>query len=733
MDKFNEEKQYLDKVLEVLDTEIKAANNKEEELKKTYKTLSFEDIKRGDGLNLNSLLDFYGRRAYTLGKAISNPYFGRIDVKLEDEDQVSKIYIGKSNLDSEGKTYITDWRAPICSIYYDSEVGKTSYKSHSETYEADLLLKRQLIIEDSKLLDVLDTNLVTNDELLKPFLSVNADDKMKIIVSSIQKEQNSIIRLSPNKNIIVQGVAGSGKTSVALHRISYLVYDRLSKMKSDEFLILGPNKYFLKYISGILPELETDPVEQNTFTQMANSYLQSNVKEIFADINKLPESERKLFSRIQSFKSSLEYKRMVKTYIEDYISTGIYQGDFTIDGNIVFRKEDVVNVLFSGINKVPQIERAEGYFIAKFKTNFDDIYKAMNKKYRDVYVSLPIGDPVRNAAVEKSNQLRDLLKNKGQKLIKDYFKKMKDKPFDLYQDFINNIEKYNTILTSEEIEYLRKTSNGYLQKNCAMFEDFAAVMHIKHLISGEEYQYKHIVIDEAQDYGLYHFSVLKDIAPHSYFSIYGDLAQSIYSYRGLKSWDEVISGILDNNCEQLYLNKSYRTTIEITKAANCILDRLNMPEATPVVRHGSVVSCVNSGINNTSFIELINGWLKNGYKSIAIVCRDEAEATATYNYLKKNNVEANYLNNNKDTYYGGISILTSADSKGLEFDAVAISDASNNKFKTDSDYDMHLLYVACTRALHELKIFHKGKLCEVFENNPYIDFSNEDMSRRRSR
>ena len=733
MDKFKEESEYLDKILDLLNAEIEKASKKVEELQKSYKKLSGDDIKRGDGLNLNSLIEFYGKRIYSLNKSIPSPYFGRIDVKLQDEDNLSKIYIGKSNVDDEGKTYITDWRAPICSIYYDSEIGKTTYEAHSEIYEAELLLKRQLIIENSVLKDVLDTNLVTNDELLQPYLSVNADDKMKIIVSSIQKEQNDIIRMKANKNIVVQGVAGSGKTSVALHRISYLVYDRLSKMKSDEFLILGPNKYFLKYIAGILPELETDPVEQNTYIQMANSYIESNIKPYYVNSNKIPEDEKGLFYKIQAFKSSLEYKKMIKEYIDDYISSGIYQGDFVIDDNVVFRKEDVINILFSGINKIPQIARAEKYFLAKYKTNIDDIYARLNKKYRDIYIKLPIGDPERDIAVKKSNELRDTVMTKGQKLLKDYFKKMKDKPFDLYSDFINNIEKYNNVLSDEEIRYLKDYSMTYLKKNSAMFEDFAALIDIKYQISGNVFNYKHIVVDEAQDYGLYHFSVLKDVAPYSYFSIYGDLAQSIYSYRGLNSWNDLINCVFQGDCDLLYLNKSYRTTIEITKAANCILNKLNMPEATPVVRHGGIVKCAKSSVTENVFINKINEWLAKGYKSIAIICKDESEATSVFNYLKKNNIAANYLNNNEDTYYGGISILTSADSKGLEFDAVALSNISSNRYDNNSEYDMHLLYVACTRALHELVMFYKDDMCEVFDNNQHICFSGDIAQRKRKK
>lgn len=199
------------------------------------------------------------------------PYFGRIDFLSDGSNNVAKIYIGKTTIHGKNNEIVTtDWRTPICSLYYDSDLGRVSYEAPSGLVHGDLKLKRQIVIEDGKLVDVLDTSLVSNDELLQPYLSVNADNKMKTIIASIQKEQNEIIRRPISENIIVQGVAGSGKTSVALHRIAYLVFNLEKKINSSQFLVIGPNQYFLNYISSILPELETEPVEQQTYMNLIN-------------------------------------------------------------------------------------------------------------------------------------------------------------------------------------------------------------------------------------------------------------------------------------------------------------------------------------------------------------------------------------------------------------------------------------------------------------------------------
>ena len=707
-----EEKAYLKYANSKLVEEIQFCKQELKEIPRRY-----NNVLQGDSFLVESLMTSQATKLRKLELSEKSPYFGRIDF-LSNNNEVAKIYIGKTNItDRENNEQVAvDWRAPICSLYYDSELGAVSYEAPSGTISGELQLKRQIIIENGQLIDVLDTSLVSNDELLQPYLSVNADNKMKTIIASIQKEQNQIIRRPISENIVVQGVAGSGKTSVALHRIAYLVYNLGEQIKSNQFLVIGPNKYFLNYISSILPELETEPVDQQTYMDLVNACLNEKLNLDDQNIILNQENENLSIKKILKYKSSLNYKDVLTQFMQQYLKNGIVSSGIEIDGEEVYSVESIKNILFSKINSMPNFEMAVNYFVKNFKDNLENIYTKLNEKYRKIYINFPQGDPKRDDAIKKSAELNRLLKEKGAKLIRDYFKKIRLKPFDIYKLFIINIDKFASSLTEKEILELQKHTLLLLNKKKVSFEDLPALMHINYLLCGKNTKYKHIVIDEAQDYGLFHFDALKETFPNSTFSIYGDLAQSIYSYRSVQDWESVVSSVFDGKCEILNLNKSYRTTIEITNNANCVLKQIHLNEADPVIRHGEKTMFSDCSRSVDYKITKILQWLEKGYKSIAIICKTDKEALSVYKNLKNQGININHITAKENEYNGGIFVLTSALSKGLEFDAVMINDASSCVYSQNSKTDMHLLYVACTRALHELDILYNNELCQVFDN-----------------
>lgn len=709
---FEEEKAYLDYAKRRLETEKEYCKKEMREIPRRY-----TNVLQGDSFLVEGLMSTQATKLRKLELSEKSPYFGRIDFLSDGSNEVAKIYIGKTNISGDNNEQVTiDWRTPICSLYYDSDLGTVSYEAPAGTITGDLKLKRQIIIQDGELVDVLDTSLVSNDELLQPYLSVNADNKMKTIIASIQKEQNQIIRKPISENIVVQGVAGSGKTSVALHRIAYLVYNLGEQIKSNQFLVIGPNKYFLKYISSILPELETEPVDQLTYMDLAIESLKEKLTLEDQNILFNQKSSQNNTKKIQSFKSSLEYKTVLDRFMQDYLSSGIVLAGFAIDGTEIYSAETIKNILFSGINSRPNFDTTCAYFVNRFKDNMEDIYSKINRKYRAIYMSLPKDDPQRQEAIAKSVELSKLVKEKGVKLIHEYFKKIKLSSFNIYKLFIANIDQYQASLSEKEILELQKESILLLKKKKVSFEDLPALMHINYLMNGKNTQYKHIVIDEAQDYGMFHFDVLREIYPNSTFSIYGDLAQSIYSYRSIKDWESVVSYIFNGNCEILNLSKSYRTTIEITENANKILQYMELEQAKPVIRHGGKTTFTESSKDENYKISKLLEWLEKGYKTMAIICKTDVEAKKVYDSLSKQGLNVTQITAKNEDYSGGIFVLTSALSKGLEFDAVMINDASSDVYKTDDVTDMHLLYVASTRALHELDILYGKELCRVFEN-----------------
>ena len=326
------------------DNEVK----KLEEIKSTYKDLTHEyEIKiqnaikehKKNPLLYSSLIDQYNNKLAMLKKTINNPFFGRIDFQNNNDENLI-CYISKVGvLDEDGNAITVDWRAPISTLYYDSDVGKAQFTSPAGLEKGILNLKRQYSIENGKLINFQDVNTISNDELLKPFLENNIDKRLKNIVSTIQGEQNAIIRKPLNENNIIQGAAGSGKTTVALHRIAYLVYNEQKKYNEDAFLVIGPNSYFMKYISSVLPDLDVFNVSQYTFLDIVNNYLKEKIN-IIDQSEVLENVLEGMDISIIKFKSSLLYKDIVDEYINDF-EESIVHGPIKLMNYTLF-KEDVI-------------------------------------------------------------------------------------------------------------------------------------------------------------------------------------------------------------------------------------------------------------------------------------------------------------------------------------------------------------------------------------------------------
>lgn len=714
MDIIKEEKEYLKKTISIINTEIKKAEKELNEVANNSKKLSGEDRKRGEHLRINSQMTSANNKIDLYKKSIPIPYFGRIDVDfLDKKGDSGKLYIGRCGILSGDNIIVTDWRAPISSLYYDSELGECSYYVYDGDGKIDcnLKLKRQIEIKDSKLIDVQDSSLVSDDDLLKPYLSVNADNKMKIIVASIQQEQNSIIRENPFSNIIVQGVAGSGKTSVALHRIAYLAYTLKDSISSDAFLVLGPNNYFLNYISSILPDLETDTVIQETLLTFTKKYINEDIS--LKDDYSLLDKDTKI---IQTFKSSLEYKELIDNFMKNYLITSIVPKEFKILDDVVFNTEEMKEALFSTNPNYVSYEKAQLILTNKLANNLEDIYDSVNEKYRSIYINLDLDDPKRKELVEYSSELYSVLRKDGIKLLKKYIKEIQLPILKIYELFINNLNNENCSLSKEQILLLQETTLIDIKKKKIGFEDLAALMEINLKLINKTCDYRQIAIDEAQDYGIFHFDVLRNINPKGYFAIYGDLAQAIYAHRSIGNWEKLQDSVFKNDCKLLLMNKSYRTTIEIMENANSILKSLNLTEAIPVIRHGPPVLYRENAKDIDYKINKINEMKEKGYMTIALICKTEKEAKALHKSLINKNIEAKYICDKDTEYSGDLFVLTSASSKGLEFDGVIINDASNNVYDVNSDVDMHLLFVASTRALHELVILYDKEIVEVYKD-----------------
>ena len=642
-----EELEYLDytidKYNEVIDDSKLKLNNLRELYKHNYEAMLEEKFRLESEIN-------------SIEKAKSNPYFARIDFK--SKNFLDKCYIGKKGVTDYDNNVITvDWRAPISSLYYDSNVGECKYIAPEGIIEGNLLLKRQYTIEKGKLINFNDVDTVSNDELLKPYLSVSADNRLKNIVSTIQSEQNQIIREDMYKNLVIQGVAGSGKTTVALHRIAYLVYNNRELFKPSDYMVIGPNKFFVSYISNILPDLDVNGVTQNTLDELFLTYMKEDFK-INNSLDIIKDTDE-----VSYYKVSMNMKKDIDDYFEQLEI--LPNEDFIVDKIKVLDK-NYIKTIYEEINKniFKNIKSRINRLILLLEKDIDDNFSNISKKY--------INNEISHKNIEN-------FKNNINNYLKKYFVILNKKPKSIYMDILKN----------------KGIDCSYLNKNQINIEDIPALMYIKYKLSGSNDfdNYRHIVIDEAQDYGEFTFYLLNKLFKNASFSIYGDLAQSLYSYRSIDNW-ECLEKIF-NNFQILKLNKSYRTTIEIMEEANKINELLNLDKAIPVIRHGKEVSYTNKEI-----LDLINE-IKSRYKTIAIITKTQEEANNLYEKLKEK-IKINLINSSNLNYDSDLNILPSYLSKGLEFDSVII--VGENGFDKNNKLEMKLLYVSMTRALHELYI-----------------------------
>ena len=489
----------------------------------------------------------------------------------------------------------------------------------------------------------------------------------KNIVSSIQSEQNEVIRKDLTDNIIVQGVAGSGKTTVALHRIAYLAYNYRNKIKSNQYMIIGPNKFFIKYTSSVLPDLDVTDVPQLTYEEFTKEYL----KEDFSLVKeKISDTE----FNANKFKMSLDYKTVIDNYIAYLEKEKVLPlKDFCIKDFNILPKE-VIRDIYDNIddkyisNIEAKIERTILMASTYLKNNQGKVITALMAKYNKL-----LDNAKDNKSKTTINNTYDKIKKELESSglsssLRKYFTFRSKKTTALYSDMIKDIEKYCDNKDVKEIK-----DNEPKEKNTLAFEDLPGLIYLHYRLhgSGIYKDYRQTVIDEAQDYGTFNFYALKQVLSSSSFSIFGDLAQSIYDYRSIDNWNDVISESFDNDCKLEYLLKSYRTTMEIMNSANLVLSYIGLKTATPVIRHGEDVRYLKIKENDyNTILERVNLLKEKDYQSIALISRNSDEAIEMADNLAKLGLDIKNISEDNADYDSGICSLSSELSKGLEFDAV---------------------------------------------------------------
>lgn len=701
-----EELEYENKKLNKVEEKLDIIKKEEEQVLTTLpKKYSHNPIL------LSNLMSITATKITNIAKIKERPYFARIDFKDDKKQNKEKIYIGKIGvLDLDGNIVITDWRAPISTLYYDSNLGRVEYIAPEGLIKGDMSLKRQIIISNNKVTDIFDVDSVSDDELLKPYLGANADNRLKNIVASIQGEQNYIIRKGIEKNIVVQGVAGSGKTTVALHRIAYLMYNNSDKYKADQFMVIGPNKFFINYISNVLPDLDAGNAVQLTIEELARKFIDEDI--LFEDVTKnlsdiIDDGIEKEYLK---FKNSMEYYRLLDNYLNNIENGFIWAKGLVINNIQILSKEDIENVYKTvNGNSVSQKLEMTSKVIANRLKNNNDVYEYIKNSMDMLCQDEKDVDKKRNLIKKEFDMLKDLTSTGFEKQLKKLLNIDKVKVLKIYSDFIESLNN---------MDELKKDTLQLLKKKICQNEDIAALLYIKYYLFGNEKfkKYRQVVVDEAQDFGKFTFYMLKLLISNATFSVFGDVAQGIYSYKSIDDFNEILEDVF-KEAEYIKLKKSYRTSIEIMNEANKISKEIGLDEALPVIRSAGPVikSKINKSDKENYIVNQVKKYKEAGFKSIAIIYKNQKELVNMNKKLKENNIESEIIYKDQEKYEGGICLLTSYLSKGLEFDVVIIADAEDEIYKYDNRLDMKLLYVSMTRALHKLELVYENNICRFLK------------------
>lgn len=602
-----------------------------------------------------------------LTKILAIPYFGRIDfLEKKENSKVMPTYIGIHTFyDPESRaTLIHDWRAPVSSMFYDHELGEAGYRSPSGEIKGVISLKRQYRIRGGKMEFMIESALTVHDDILQKELSSNADDKMKNIVATIQREQNRIIRNEDIRTLIIQGVAGSGKTSIALHRIAYLLYTFRDSISSKDILIISPNKVFSDYISNVLPELGEETVPETSMEQILSGVLEHKYKyqTYFGLVNELLEKpSSSLIDRI-AYKASFGFISELDKFILHIENT-------------YFKAADVKLTKYITI-PAPFIEEQ---------------YLRFNRY------------PIRRRFDAMADYMLDMLKIQYTFTVTTTGRNLLKKEIRLMFAGNNDIQVYKDFFKWTNNPGMFKMRKGHTLE----YSDLAPLAYLHLALEGngnQPFRVKHLLIDEMQDYSPIQYKVIQKLFPCRK-TVLGDAGQSVNPYGS--STAETIQKSLTAS-EIMKLCKSYRSTFEITDFAQKIHPNA---ELEPVARHGEKPQILQFGSaveELSGIMGLISTYRKSGYKSLGIICKTEQQAREMADVLKSYANDISFLSSQSSAFVQGIVITSAHMAKGLEFDEVIIPQTDERNYR--SEIDKSMLYVAVTRAMHRLTLtFHEAR------------------------
>ncbi|WP_044640638.1 RNA polymerase recycling motor HelD [Risungbinella massiliensis] len=697
------------------------------------------------------------KQSEVLRKLQKSPYFGRIDFQETGDPTLEKIYLGIGSFYDEEKEefLVYDWRAPISSLYYDYPPGPASYETPSGKIEGELDRKRQFVIKHGELEAMFDTGVTIGDELLQEILGKQADANMKNIVATIQREQNQIIRDDRHKLIVVQGVAGSGKTSAALQRVAYLLYRYREHLRADQIVLFSPNPMFNSYISTVLPELGEENMQQTTFQdylerELGKAYQLEDpfdqMEFVLGDPKRPGYDARK--EGIQWKSSGVFFEALEKYY--DLLGTqGLRFRGIRFRGEIVVSAKEIMEYFYQldqtskishrlsltqswlqdKLREIEEQELPKAWVEDEIQNLDESIYDRVHKKLQKQkrYSDNTFDDLDREQAELAKIVVRRYIKPLRKLVDRLGFLDFRN----TYRQLFSPDGKWIQQVTTEELpahwkEICQQTKDK-IDSGALFYEDATPFLYLKERLEGfrTNTTIRHVFLDEAQDYSPFQFAFIRRLFPRSKMTVLGDFNQSIYAH-AVASRDPFapIYGLFESN-ESIRFNllKSYRSTKEIMEFARQMVS--GGREIEPFERHGqkpvwyTISSEKERVIAIARQIERLQGVGRN---SIAVLCKNSGEAKRIHQLLtNEGKVKAQLVHKHSASFDKGVVVIPSYLAKGIEFDAVLVSNASDYR----EEGERKLFYTACTRAMHELHLFAQGQA------NPFLrDVSPESYERR---
>lgn len=640
-----------------------------------------------------------------------SPYFGRIDIVEDGEEDT--LYIGTSTLqDDNGEFLIYDWRAPISGIYYNGILGKVHYQTPNGTAEVDLKKKRQFQIVHNKIRTMFDTNETVGDEILQSVLSEYSDEYLKNIVATIQHEQNTIIRDTHSDILLVQGVAGSGKTSAILQRVAYLLYHSRSTMNADNIVLFSPNKLFSNYISEVLPSLGERNMRQVTLNEFISLRLSGvQVETLFEryekDEHNLPETTVK----IRLYKESSDFLDKLEQLETNHPEHILHFEDVIFEGKPFFTKEEISKI-YDKVNHAYHIPdrflKTKNILIKRLQKRIHDdrqqdwvqseIDNLSDEDFQQIITDHNIQESTNQRDIIAEEFLRERYAPIYNALVNNYF-------FNPYKEYLFLLNDMKQNLVSNNIwQTMIESIDDQIETHKLNLSDSVAILYLRDLITdgGINHAIQHIFIDEVQDYTMAQLKYIAHSFPNAKMTLLGDRAQDVLtsSYRKNDLVTEVTELFSKKKLTTITLNQSYRSTAEITNFATKLLPKGNEIKAFSRQGENPVIKVFDNN-NYYQGLKETSKELNKRYDTVAILTRNQAQAEQIYTHFSDESivtlVDADFRSIPK-----GILILPIYLAKGLEFDAVIGHDISANNYPDKRSVDV--LYTICTRAMHSLTL-----------------------------